>query len=160
MSNRLTKGSQAPAFELTADDGSKVSLASLRGRKFILMFYPATESPGCTMQACAIRDEHDDIKSLGYEIFGVSSDSTAKQAAFRANHRLPFLQLSDPDRVVHRKFGITRWTHPFAILSGGRSRSTFVVNERGEIELAWYGVQTVGHAKRLLAFLSENALRG
>lgn len=157
MSNRLAKGSQAPDFELTADDGSKVSLASLRGRKFILMFYPATESPGCTMQACAIRDEHDDIKALGYEIFGVSSDSTAKQAAFRANHRLPFLQLSDPDRAVHRKFGITRWTHPFAILSGGRSRSTFVVNELGQIELAWYGVQTVGHAKRLLAFLSENA---
>lgn len=157
MSNRLTKGDLAPDFELTADDGSRVSLASLRGRKFVLMFYPATESPGCTMQACAIRDEHDEIKALGYEIFGVSSDSTAKQAAFRANHRLPFKQLSDSDRAVHRKFGINRWTHPFAVLSGGRSRSTFVIDEQGRIQVAWYGVQTVGHAKRLLAFLSDNA---
>lgn len=157
MNDKLTTGDKAPDFTLTADDGSQVSLASLRGRKFILMFYPATESPGCTLQACAIRDEHDDIKALGYEIFGVSSDSTAKQAAFRANHRLPFVQLSDPDRSVHRKFGLTRWAHPFAVISGGRSRSTFVIDENGVIKTAWYGVQSVGHATRLLKSLSENA---
>ena len=156
VSKRLQPGDQAPAFTLTADNGEPVRLADLRGRRVVLMFYPAVESPGCTLQACQIRDEHDEIKALGYELFGISADSTAEQAAFKQHHRLPYRQLSDADKAVHHAYGITRWTHPFAILSNGRSRTTFVVDESGKVLIAWYGVQSVGHAKRLLKVLAQN----
>lgn len=157
MSKRLRPGDLAPDFTLTADDGQSVNLADLRGRRVVLMFYPAVESPGCTLQACQIRDEHDEIKALGYELLGISADTTAEQAAFRQHHRLPYRQLSDPDKAVHHRYGITRWTHPFTVLSGGRSRTTLVLDENGKVLVAWYGVQSVGHAKRLLNVLAENA---
>lgn len=160
VSKRLKPGNQAPDFILTADDGQSVRLADLRGSCIVLMFYPAVESPGCTLQACQIRDEHDEIKVLGYEIFGISADSTAEQVAFKQHHRLPYRQLSDADKAVHRAYGITRWTHPFTIMSNGRSRTTFVLDKNGTILIAWYGVQSVGHAKRLLKVLAPSQLAG
>jgi peroxiredoxin Q/BCP len=121
------------------------------------MFYPAVESPGCTLQACQLRDAYAEVSDLGVEVFGVSRDTVDEQAAFAKHHRLSYPMLSDTSGNLHSAFGISRWAHPFAIISNGRSRSTFVIGPEGKIEAAWYGVQSVGHATRLVNFLRNRA---
>lgn len=156
MSKRLPAGSNVPTFTATASDGRAISSDSLVGKAYVLMFYPAVESPGCTLQACQLRDAYADVSDLGVEVFGISRDTAAQQADFVKHHRLSYPMLSDANGKLHAAFGISRWTHPFAILSGGRSRSTFVIDKNGKILAAWYGVQSVGHATRLLSFLRKS----
>lgn len=155
MSKRLKTGDQVPPFAATSAAGDSVTSATLLGKPYVLMFYPAVESPGCTLQACQLRDAYAEVSDLGVEVFGISRDSAKQQADFAAHHRLSYAMLSDQDGALHDAFRISRWTHPFAILSGGRSRSTFVIGADGKILAAWYGVQSVGHASRLLGFLRK-----
>lgn len=156
MSNRLSAGASVPQFHATASDGRAISSDALLGKAYVLMFYPAVESPGCTLQACQLRDAYADVADLGFEVFGISRDTAAEQEAFTKHHRLSYPMLSDADGKLHASFGIGRWTHPFAILSGGRSRSTFVIDKDGKILAAWYGVQSVGHATKLVSFLRKS----
>lgn len=155
MTNRIAVGSKVPDFAVSTHDGRQVSSQLLTGQPYVLMFFPAVESPGCTLQACQLRNAYDEVRELGVEVFGVSRDSAAAQSAFAAHHRLEYSMISDPAGTLHRRFGISRWTHPFAMLSGGKSRSTFVIGADGRVLAAWYGVQSVGHAQRLLNFLQK-----
>ncbi|MEN9607151.1 MAG: hypothetical protein RL605_979 [Actinomycetota bacterium] len=155
MTKRIDVGEKAPEIRATTNSGRSLDSTAQLGKTYVVMFFPAVESPGCTLQACQLRNEYDEIRELGVEVFGVSHDSPAAQAAFAAHHRLEYPLISDPAGALHRAFGITRWTHPFAVLSGGKSRSTFVIGPEGRVLAAWYGVPSVGHAQRLLNFLQK-----
>ena len=147
--HRLSAGDAAPDFTLPDADGHQVSLASLRGQRVIIYFYPAAMTPGCTKQACDFRDSKSDLSDAGYAVLGISPDSPAKLAAFRDREGLTFPLLSDPDRGVLQAYGAYGQKMLYGKTSVGVIRSTFVVSADGKIERAYYGVKATGHVARL-----------
>ncbi len=146
---RLAAGDTAPAFSLTADDGSTVSLKDLRGRKTILYFYPAAMTPGCTKQACDFRDSLSSLQAAGYTVVGISPDKPEKLAKFRERDGLTFPLLSDPDREVLQAYGAFGEKTMYGKTVTGVIRSTFVLDEKGHVELAQYNVRATGHVAKL-----------
>jgi thioredoxin-dependent peroxiredoxin len=146
---RLAPGDQAPDFTLSDADGNEVSLASLRGQRVIIYFYPAAMTPGCTKQACDFRDSKADLSQAGFAVLGISPDSPAKLARFRDKEGLTFPLLSDPDRKVLEAYGAYGEKMMYGKKSVGVIRSTFVVGTDGRIEQALYGVKATGHVARL-----------
>ena len=149
MSERLSAGDPAPDFTLTSDTGDQVSLRDLRGRKVIVYFYPAAMTPGCTKQACDFTDSLDSLREAGFEVLGVSPDSTEKLAEFRARDGLTITLLSDPDRSVHMQYATFGEKLLYGKVVVGVIRSTFVVDADGRIELAQYNVKASGHVAKL-----------
>ena len=150
MSNtRLEPGEPAPDFTLPDDDGGEVSLASLRGQRVIIYFYPAAMTPGCTKQACDFRDSRQDLADLGYTVLGISPDQPARLAKFRERDGLTFPLLSDPDRGVLTAYGAYGEKMLYGKQTTGVIRSTFVIDADGKIERAYYGVKATGHVARL-----------
>ncbi len=146
---RLEPGDAAPEFTLPDADGNQVSLASLRGQRVIIYFYPAAMTPGCTKQACDFRDSNADLSDAGFAVLGISPDSPAKLANFRDQERLTFPLLSDPDRSVLQAYGAYGEKMLYGKKSVGVIRSTFVVGPDGKIERAYYAVKATGHVARL-----------
>ena len=146
---RLAPGDQAPEFTLPDADGNEVSLASLRGQRVIIYFYPAAMTPGCTKQACDFRDSKADLSEAGFAVLGVSPDTPAKLAKFRDRDGLTFPLLSDPDRKVLQAYGAYGEKMMYGKKSIGVIRSTFIVDADGKIEQALYGVKATGHVARL-----------
>jgi thioredoxin-dependent peroxiredoxin len=147
--HRLSAGDAAPDFTLADADGNEVSLASLRGQRVIIYFYPAAMTPGCTKQACDFRDSKSDLSDAGFTVLGISPDSPTKLARFRDQEGLTFPLLSDPDRRVLEAYGAYGEKMLYGKKSVGVIRSTFVVGADGKIELALYGVKATGHVARL-----------
>jgi peroxiredoxin Q/BCP len=148
-SSRLAAGDTAPDFTLTDQTGASVSLASLRGRKVVVYFYPAAMTPGCTTQACDFRDNLGTLESAGYAVLGLSKDPQAKLAAFAENDHLTFPLLSDEDLTVHRAYGAWGEKNLYGKTVTGVLRSTFVLDEAGIVELALYNVKATGHVASL-----------
>jgi len=146
---RLAPGDLAPDFTLPDADGNEVSLASLRGQRVIIYFYPAAMTPGCTKQACDFRDSKADLSEAGFAVLGISPDTPAKLAKFRDRDGLTFPLLSDPDRKVLQAYGAYGEKMMYGKKSVGVIRSTFVVDADGKIEQALYGVKATGHVARL-----------
>lgn len=149
MSDRLTTGDTAPDFTLTSDTGEQVSLSDLRGRKVIVYFYPAAMTPGCTKQACDFSESLDPLRGAGYEVLGVSKDAPAKLAKFRERDSLILTLLSDADLAVHRAYGAYGTKKLYGKEVEGVLRSTFVIDEAGNVELAQYNVKATGHVAKL-----------
>ena len=156
MSNRLEPGDRAPAFTLATDTGDTISLASLKGQRVILYAYPAALTPGCTTQACDFRDRLDQFTADGFTVLGISPDSPEKLAKFRAKEGLTFPLLSDPDRAVLEKYGAYGEKKLYGKTVVGVIRSTFVIDDKGKIELAQYGVKATGHVAKLRRDLGLN----
>jgi peroxiredoxin Q/BCP len=155
MGDWIEPGDKAPAFTLTADDGSKVRLADQAGSPVVLYFYPKDDTPGCTKEACAFRDLQADMKKLGAKVFGVSPDDVASHAAFRDKFRLNFPLLVDEDHKVAEKYGAWREKNMYGKKSMGVQRSTFLVGGNGVVAKAWKRVQVDGHDQEVLAALKE-----
>jgi peroxiredoxin Q/BCP len=149
MSVRLQPGDQAPEFTLTSDTGESVSLADQRGKKAIVYFYPAAMTPGCTKQACDFSDSIDRLQAEGFTVLGISPDKTEKLAKFRERDGLTITLLSDPDREVLKVYGAFGEKKLYGKVVEGVIRSTFVVDEKGAIELAQYNVKATGHVAKL-----------
>src|SRR3954469_1008883 len=149
MTDRLAPGDEAPEFTLPNDSGETVTLSSLRGRKVIVYFYPAAMTPGCTKQACDFTDSLDSLKAAGYEVLGISPDKPDKLAKFRDRDSLTITLLSDPDRSVMKEWGAFGLKKLYGKEVEGVIRSTFVVDEKGEVELAQYNVKATGHVAKL-----------
>ncbi len=148
----LETGAMAPAFTLTADDGTKVNLADLRGRKVALYFYPKANTPGCNRQACALRDVYPDVQAQGAVVVGISPDPPDKLVKFREKHGLPFILLSDPDHKVATAFGAWGEKKSFGKTYQGIIRSHFAIDEQGrlvEFELKVKPEKTADLALRL-----------
>ncbi len=126
-------GTTAPAFTLMADDGTQVSLSDFRGQKIVLYFYPKADTPGCTRQACAIRDVYPNIEGEGGVVIGISPDPTERLIKFRQKHNLPFILLSDPDHQVAEAYGAWGEKKSFGKTYDGIIRSHFGVDEEGRL---------------------------
>ena len=146
---RLSPGDPAPDFTLPSDTGDQVSLADLRGRKVIVYFYPAAMTAGCTKQACDFTDSLSSLKGAGYEVVGISPDSTAKLAKFREKDGLTITLLSDADKSVMQAYGAYGEKLLYGKTVVGVIRSTFVVDEEGNLALAQYNVKATGHVAKL-----------
>jgi peroxiredoxin Q/BCP len=151
----IEAGSPAPEFELKADDGSTVTLAGLRGRRVVLYFYPRDDTPGCTAQACGIRDQWQDFRGVDAVVLGVSPDDEASHRKFKEKYGLPFTLLSDEDHAVSERYGVWVERKHYGRTSMGIRRSTFVIDEDGTVRSAMYGVKPDTHAERVLAALAD-----
>ncbi len=146
---RLEVGDEAPAFALTDADGNTVKLSDYKGRKAIVYFYPAASTPGCTKQACDFRDSLAELNEAGLDVIGISPDKPAKLAKFRDAEGLTFPLLSDPERDVLTAWGAFGEKTMYGKTVQGVIRSTFVVDEKGKIEVAQYNVKATGHVAKL-----------
>ena len=154
---RLSAGDPAPAFTLTDQDGTSVSLSDFAGRRVILYFYPAAMTPGCTTQACDFRDNLASLSGAGYVVLGVSKDSVEKLKAFQEEDGLTFPLLSDPELTVHQAYGAYGEKNSYGRIVTGVLRSTFVIDETGILTLARYNVKATGHVKSLRKALGLDA---
>lgn len=149
----LEIGSKAPDFTLTADDGSQVSLSDYLGQKIVIYFYPEADTPGCTKQACALRDVYPDV-GTGVTVIGISPDQPEALVKFRTKYELPFVLLSDPDHKVAEAYGAWGEKKRGGKISMGLIRSHFAVGEEGklvELKVQAQPLTTAELAVRLLA---------
>jgi peroxiredoxin Q/BCP len=152
---RLDVGAKAPSFTLLNHASKKVTLKDFAGERFVLYFYPADDTPGCTKEACQFNDGLSGFRHAGVKVVGVSPDSAASHVDFRTKYGLKFDLLSDPDKLVMAKYGAYGEKMLYGKRVMGVIRSTFVIGPTGTIEHAWYGVRTDGHAARVLAALAQ-----
>lgn len=145
----VEQGDPAPEFSLTADDGTTIGLADYSGRHMVLYFYPKAFTPGCTTQACDLRDNYEAFAAKGYDIAGVSPDTPERLAEFRVEYELPFPMLSDPDNAVASAYGAYGTKKNYGREYQGIIRSTFVIGPDGRIVEAWRNVKATGHGDRL-----------
>ena len=149
----VEEGTQAPDFELATDGGERVRLSDLRGQPVVLYFYPKDDTPGCTTQACELRDEYVQFRERGAVVLGVSPDDESSHAKFRSKYSLPFSLLADPDHKVAEQYGVWGEREYRGKKYMGISRSTFVIDPGGRVAKAFYGVKPQGHAEKVLAAL-------
>ena len=150
---RLEPGASAPDFTLTDQDGNSVSLAEYRGKRVILYTYPEAFTPGCTAEACDFRESDAPLRAAGYTILGISSDEPEKLAEFREAEHLDFTLLSDADHAVQTTYGAYGERNKYGRIAIGPIRSTFIIDETGNIEHAMYNVRAAGHVARILKLL-------
>jgi peroxiredoxin Q/BCP len=155
--DRLSPGDTAPDVTLPDDQGNEVSLASLRGRKVIVYFYPAAMTPGCTKQACDFTESLDSLRAQGFEVLGISPDRPGKLARFRDRDGLTITLLSDADKAVMTAWGAFGEKKLYGKVVQGVIRSTFVVDEDGRVEVAQYNVKATGHVAKLRKDLGLDA---
>jgi peroxiredoxin Q/BCP len=129
----LKTGDVAPGFTLTADDGREISLSDFRGRRVVLYFYPKADTPGCTRQACAVRDVYAQIEAENAVVVGISPDAPQALVKFREKYDLPFVLLSDPDHAVAEAYGAWGEKKAFGKTYDGLIRSHFAIDEEGRI---------------------------
>ncbi|MEU4239750.1 thioredoxin-dependent thiol peroxidase [Actinoplanes sp. NPDC026619] len=146
---RLSAGDTAPDWSLPTDNGDRLSLKDLRGRKVVLYAYPAAMTPGCTTQACDFRDSLGSLQAAGYEVVGISPDAPAKLAKFRERDAITFPLVSDEDKSVLTAYGAFGEKQNYGRTVMGVIRSTFVIDENGAIEKALYNVKATGHVAKL-----------
>jgi peroxiredoxin Q/BCP len=139
------KGSLAPDFTIYADDGAEVSLSDFRGKKVLLYFYPRDDTPGCTIQACDLRDEAARLAEMGVFVLGVSPDSVASHVRFRDKFDLNFRLLADVDHEVARAYGVWREKANFGVKALGIVRSSFLIDETGRVIDLWRKVKAAQH---------------
>jgi peroxiredoxin Q/BCP len=153
---RLEVGDKAPAFSLPDADGKTVELSDFKGRKVVVYFYPAASTPGCTKQACDFRDSLAQLNEAGLDVIGISPDKPEKLAKFRDAESLTFPLLSDPDRSVLTAWGTFGEKTMYGKTVHGVIRSTFVVDEKGKIEVAQYNVKAAHTTTKIQKYITEH----
>ena len=144
----IEEGTPAPDFALQSDAGETIRLSDLRGKPVVLYFYPKDDTPGCTKQACGIRDAWGEFQRAGAEVFGISADSQASHERFKSKYSLPFRLLADPEHKLGQPYGVEQ---------EGKSsyeRSTFVIDADGNVAKIFRRVKPDQHADQVLAALS------
>lgn len=146
----LHPGHKAPDFSVNDENGNRVKLKDLKGKKIVLYFYPKDMTPGCTAESCNLRDNYKALLNQGYEVFGVSTDSEESHRKFIAKEKLPFHLLSDTDRKLHEAYGTWVEKSMYGRKYMGTARITFVIDEKGVIEEIIEKVDTKNHANQIL----------
>jgi peroxiredoxin Q/BCP len=149
----VEEGKPAPDFELTSESGEHVKLSDLRGNPVVLYFYPKDDTPGCTTQACGIRDVYADFRQRGAVVLGVSPDDEASHVKFKEKYRLPFTLLADPGHEVAEEYDVWKERNMYGKKSMGIERSTFVIGADGNVSKAMRRVKPETHAADVLAAL-------
>jgi len=153
---QLKEGAAAPMFKGMDQDGKWVSLDDFKGKKVVLYFYPKDDTPGCTAEACNLRDNYDDLLSRGFAIVGVSPDNEKSHAKFRAKFELPFSLIADPEAKILNAYGVWGEKNMYGKKYMGVLRTTFVVDESGNILKIISKVNTGDHTRQILEELGIN----
>ncbi len=146
----LNVGDKAPDFKVNDQDGNEVSLSKYKGKKVVLYFYPRDNTPGCTAEACNLRDNYATLQEKGYEILGVSTDDEASHQKFIEKQNLPFKLLADTEKEIHEKYGTWVEKSMYGRKYMGTARKTFVIDENGKIEEIIEKVKTKDHTRQIL----------
>jgi len=146
----LTKGKKAPAFSAPNQDGEIVSLKDYLGKKVAIYFYPKDDTPGCTEQACNIRDNMSGLKKIGIEIIGISVDDVKKHKKFEQKYELPFKLIADEDKKIVEKYQVWGEKKMYGRVYMGIFRTTYLINEKGEIVHVIEKVDTKNHTAQIL----------
>jgi peroxiredoxin Q/BCP len=144
------EGKKAPAFTGTDQNGNKVSLASLKGQKVVLYFYPQDDTPTCTEQACNLRDNFSELKKAGFTIIGISPDEVTKHKKFETKYQLPFTLLADPEHTIIDKYGVWGDKQLFGRKYQGLIRTTFLIDENGIIKKIFLKPKSKQHTEEIL----------
>jgi peroxiredoxin Q/BCP len=147
----LQAGQPAPELQGADEQGNVLTLASFRGKKLVLFFYPKDDTPGCTAEACSLRDAYADLRAKGYELLGVSPDTAQKHKKFKEKHQLPFPLLVDNEQATLRAYGVWGPKKFMGRSYEGVIRTTFVIDENGVIAKVIDQVDTKNHAEQVLA---------
>jgi peroxiredoxin Q/BCP len=148
--NTLKVGDKVPSFSAKDQDGNTISLKDYAGKKLVVFFYPKASTPGCTAEACNLRDNYKELQSEGYELLGVSADSEKRQAKFKEKYDFPFPLLADEDHTVLNAFGVWGLKKFMGREYDGIHRKTFVVDGDGIVAKVIDKVKTKDHAAQLL----------
>ena len=149
----VEEGKPAPDFELVSDSGETVRLSSLRGKPIILYFYPKDDTPGCTAQACGIRDDYGRFEDAGAVVLGVSPDTVKSHVKFKEKYGLPFTLLADPEHEVAEEYGVWVEKKYLGKTYWGVQRSTFIIDKDGNVARVMHKVKPDTHADQVLAEL-------
>ena len=147
---RLEAGAKAPAFTLPDATGTKVSLKDFAGKKVVVYFYPADDTPGCTKEACQFNDNLRAFDRAAVAVVGISPDGADRHTKFISKYKLKFPLLSDPTHATMEKYGAWGEKTLYGKKSIGTIRSTFLIDEKGRVARAWYSVKADGHAAKVL----------
>lgn len=148
--NTLKVGDKAPNFEALDEQGNTIKLSDYKGKKLVVFFYPKASTPGCTVEACNLRDNYEILKEKGYELLGVSADSAKRQSNFKNRYSFPFPLLADEDKAVINAFGVWGEKKFMGRTYDGIHRKTFVIDENGIIERVIDKVKTKHHTSQIL----------
>jgi peroxiredoxin Q/BCP len=148
-------GQTAPDFALLDEEGQSVRLSDFRGRKVVLFFYPRANTPGCTKEACGFRDDYADFERRGVVILGISPDEVNAQAKFRQKYEFPFHLLADADHQVAELYGVWGLKKFMGREYMGVKRTTFLIDEEGQVEKIFERLKPADHSKEVLAYLDE-----
>lgn len=146
----LKKGDKAPEFEGIDQNGNSIKSSDYKGKKYVVFFYPKASTPGCTAEACDLRDNEEALKAKGYEIIGVSADSVRRQKNFATKNDLNYPLIADEERKIINAFGVWGRKKFMGREFDGIHRTTFIINEKGVIENLIEKVKTKEHAKQIL----------
>jgi thioredoxin-dependent peroxiredoxin len=146
-------GDKAPEFSGTDQNGNAVSLKSYKGKKVVLYFYPKDDTPGCTAEACNLRDNHPVLIKKGYAVIGVSADNEQSHKKFSEKYVLPFALLADKEKKIIRSYGVWGIKNLYGKVSEGILRTTFIIDEEGNIEYIFKKVDTKNHTEQILSAL-------
>ena len=152
----IAEGSPAPGFSLTSDTGETVTLKGLRGKPVVLYFYPKDDTPGCTTQACGIRDAWDEFEKRGAVVLGISPDDESSHVKFKEKYDLPFTLLADPDHATAEAYGVWVEKNNYGKKSMGIERSSFVIDAAGNVTKVLRRVKPDNHTDDVLAALSSS----
>ena len=151
----LQIGTKAPYFEGVDENGNTVSLKDFEGKKLVLYFYPKDSTPGCTRQACAFAQNHSNFEDKNVVVIGISKDSVASHLKFAEKYELPFVLLSDPELQAIQAYGVWQEKKLYGKVSMGVARTTFIIDEQGNIEKIMPKVKPDTNAAEILALLGE-----
>ncbi|SHI73683.1 peroxiredoxin Q/BCP [Arenibacter nanhaiticus] len=146
----LKVGDKVPSFSAIDQDNNTINLSDYKGKKLVVFFYPKASTPGCTAEACNLRDNYAELQGQGYELLGVSADSAKRQSNFRNKYEFPFPLLADEDRKVIEAFGVWGPKSFMGKKYDGIHRMTFIINEEGVVERVIEKVKTKDHAAQIL----------
>ncbi len=147
---QLKVGDPAPLFKGKDQNGKEISLSNLKGKKVILYFYPKDNTPGCTAEACNLRDNYSGLRSKGFEVIGVSADTETSHQKFAGKYDLPFNLISDPEKTILNAYGAWGKKALYGKIFNGILRKTFVIDEKGIIIKIFDKVDTKHHTKQIL----------
>ena len=146
----LKEGDKAPAFSGKDQNGDRITLASMKGKKVVLYFYPQDDTPTCTIQACNLRDNYALLKKNGFIVLGVSPDEGAKHLKFGKKYKLPFTLIADPSHSILEKYGVWDEKQMFGNKYMGVLRTTFVIDEKGIISKIFHRPKSKTHAEEII----------
>lgn len=151
----LEQGTKAPEIVLNDKDGNKVKLSDFKGQRVVVYFYPRDNTPGCTRQACAFRDEFAEYKKLGIQVIGISKDSEVSHQRFAEKNELPFVLLADPELKAIKDYDVWQEKKMYGKVSMGVVRSTYLIGADGMIEKVWKKAKPDTNAKEILEYINS-----